>query len=81
MSHPRPELPHIDTDELLPTERSGLVVYWLREYSGWEYTTAEIAVFVGVTWDGAMMILCKLSRVLPLCQSLKGWSFPAKSNG
>jgi hypothetical protein len=66
----------IDVEDLLPTERVGMVVAWLYEHRGCEYTTATLAQFVGLQHHSTWLMLCKLSRVLPIRQSLTGWSVP-----
>jgi hypothetical protein len=51
-------------DELIPTERVGLVVWrlWHRR----SLTTVEIAELAGVTRAGAWTMMDKLSRKLPI---------------
>lgn len=51
-------------DELIPTERIGLVVWrlWHRR----ALTTVEIAELAGVTRAGAWAMMDKLSRKLPI---------------
>lgn len=51
-------------DELIPTERVGLVVWrlWHRR----SLTTVEIAELAGVTRAGAWVMMDKLSRKLPI---------------
>ena len=63
-----------ESDDLIPSERVGLIVFCLTENRGTEYTTAELAEMVHLQHQSVWAMLCKLSRVLPIRQSRTGWS-------
>ena len=59
-------------EELLACERAGLATYWLavcRE----RLTTGQLAERLGVTRQTALVLLHKLSRVLPIYQDDGKW--------
>lgn len=60
-------------EEVLPTERTGVIVYVLMSHRGQKFTTAQLAQRVGLTHNGAWRMLCKLSRKIPICQEIDGW--------
>lgn len=62
-------------DEFIPTERIALVVYLLAQ--GECFTTRQIANRVGITPDGASLLLRKASRVIPLAEYRGVWSLLA----
>jgi len=49
-----------------PSERVAVIVLALARGRG--LTTREAAELTGLTMQGAYVLLCRLSRVLPLCQ-------------
>ena len=51
--------------EFVAQERAAIVVYEIAA-NGTEMTTAEIARRVGVTHDGALKIMNRISRVVPI---------------
>ena len=53
-----------EADDLLPTERIGLVAWALA--IGETLTTQQIAERTGLTYGGAWALMQKLSRVLPI---------------
>jgi hypothetical protein len=59
--------------ETVTTERVGLVVFLLMESPGVKFTTAKLARRVQMQYGGMDKMLCKLSRVLPLCRDSDGW--------
>jgi len=59
MNNETPEL-----DELIPTERIGLVVYGLARAE--RLSTADVARMAGITSSGAYRMMSKLCRVLPI---------------
>jgi hypothetical protein len=59
--------------ETLPTERVGVVVYILTKNAGQKFTTAYFAKQTGLRHHSTWVLLCKLSRVLPIVQDLDGW--------
>lgn len=59
--------------ETLPTERTGMVVYTLMQYRGQKFTTAYFAELTGLKHHSTWVMLCKLSRLLPIRQDLEGW--------
>jgi hypothetical protein len=61
---------HRDT---ITTERVAIVVMELAMHRNREYTTVEIAQLAQMTTGGAWMMLTKLSRVLPIGQTTRGW--------
>lgn len=67
MSAPRPSI-----DDLIPTERIGIVAWRLAH--GEQLTVAQVAVTLGITWQGGQYILLKLSRVLPITERDGIWS-------
>lgn len=60
-------------DELLPTERAGMVVYILMANRGQKFTTAFFAQRVSLNHSGTWKLLCKLSRKIPIVQDIDGW--------
>ena len=50
--------------ELTPTERMALVTLWFC--AGERMKTAEVAMRLGLSAEGARLILTRLSRVIPL---------------
>jgi len=58
-------------DELIPTERIGLVVWQLWHQRA--LTTVEIAELAGVTRAGAWAMMDKLSRKLPIVLTNGTW--------
>jgi hypothetical protein len=61
----------LSEEELVTTERVGVVVYRLMR--GEAATTLEIATWTGLTRTGAWLMMEKLSRVLPLAQVEGRW--------
>lgn len=60
-------------NDTLPTERVGVVVYILTANRGVKFTTAFLAETVDLKHHSVWMMLCKLSRVLPIVQDIDGW--------
>lgn len=58
-------------DEFIPTERIALIVYLLSQ--GYRFTTSQAARRVGITTDGAALMLRKASRVIPICEEKGLW--------
>lgn len=56
-------------DELTSIERAVFVAWRMAE--GDEFTTAEVAVLVGLTWQGAYYLMTTASRILPIYQDDK----------
>jgi hypothetical protein len=54
----------IDRDRLTAHTRAALTTHWLRD--GRTFTTAELAVILGLTWEGASYLLSAVSLVLPI---------------
>ena len=50
--------------ELTPQDRAALVTYWLQQ--GHRFTSRDIAAAFGMTTNGARLMLCRISRVIPL---------------
>jgi hypothetical protein len=59
--------------DTLPTERVGLIVWTLMDNRGQRFTTAELARLTHLQHNSVWAMLAKLSRVLPIRQSLDGW--------
>ena len=57
--------------EPIVTERVAVIVWKIAQ--GQVYTTAEIAVICGLTWDGAYKLMCRVSRVLPIYLDNAQW--------
>ena len=51
-----------------PTERVAVIVLALAH--GRRLTTRQAAEITGLTLNGAFVLLCRISRVLPLCQDV-----------
>ena len=60
-------------DDVLPTERVGIVVYLLMTNRGRRFRVAELAELVSLTNQGMWAMLAKLSRRLPIAQDSDGW--------
>lgn len=59
-----------------PSERVALVVW--RMAQGDSLTTQQVAQLTGLTVNGAYLLLCRISRVLPLYQDEQlVWQFDA----
>jgi len=58
-------------DELTPQERAGLVVWHLAHGEG--VLTRDIAEMTGITRDGALKMMYRLSRRLPFYQDDDGF--------
>ncbi len=65
-----------DTDELITTERIGLVVYTLMRPRGRKHTTAKLSALAGIAHSSVWRMLDKLSRVIPVCRDVDGWFIP-----
>jgi hypothetical protein len=50
--------------EPIVTERVAIIVWQIAH--GKSFTTAEVAIICGMTWDGAHKLLCRVSRILPI---------------
>lgn len=59
--------------ENLPTERIGFLVWTLMDNRGKHFTTAELASLVGLRHNSVWAMMGKLSRVIPIHQTLQGW--------
>ena len=60
-------------EDLTPTQRVGLVVYWLMLQNGEPYTTAELAWYLGITWTATWKMLRKLTASVPIAETCDGW--------
>ena len=50
--------------DLSPQDRSALTTYFLQR--GYRFLTGELAEAFGMTTEGARVMLCNMSRVIPL---------------
>ena len=62
--------PEPQTEEYTSVERYGIVSWHLAH--GEEMRACEVAQLTGLTWEGAYELLCRLSRVIPICQDEHG---------
>jgi len=67
------DLTHLD---LTPQDRAALVVYIFE--TGGAFTTAEIAQAFGMSVRGALSMLTRLSRVVPLVRDNGMWGMMSK---
>lgn len=58
-------------EEYIPTERVGVVVWLLGR--GHKFTTLEVSRIAGITPRGALMMMDKLCRVLPMTRDGAIW--------
>jgi hypothetical protein len=67
-------------EELTVTERAAFIGWRLMVGDKW--TTQEVASLLGMSWQGAFMLLSRTSRILPISQDeFKRWSrIPEKSD-
>lgn len=49
-----------------PQEKAALVTWHLAHGEGMR--TVDVAAMTGLTWRSAYDLMCRLSRVLPICQ-------------
>lgn len=62
--------------DTLPTERVGIVVFLLMDNRGERFTTAELARAVSLQQGSIWLMLCKLSRKLPIIHEFDCWYIP-----
>lgn len=62
--------------DTIPTERIGLVVYLLMDERGRKFTTQELAAAVSLQQGSMWLMLCKLSRKLPIVHEFDRWYIP-----
>ena len=58
-------------EDYITTERVAIVVHPLT--LGRKFTTKEVAALTGISRQNAWAMLCKISRVLPLCYEDGYW--------
>ena len=58
------------TEEYTPQEKAALVAWHLAHGEGMR--TCEVVAMTGLTWRRAYELMCRLSRVIPICQDEAG---------
>ena len=58
-------------EDYTPQERAALVAWHLAHGEGMR--TADVEALTGLTWEGARVLMCKLSRVIPIMQVRGEW--------
>jgi hypothetical protein len=58
-------------DDLASQERAALVAWHLAH--GDAFRTREAAQMTGLSHSGALKLMCRLSRILPICQDNLGF--------
>ena len=62
-----------------PTERAAVVAFWL--VMGVPLTTRRIAQITGLSMTGALLLMYRISRVIPIFQDDKGiWQICPENN-
>ena len=55
-----------DDNDYTPQEKAALVAWHLAHGEGMR--TADVQALTGLSWRGAYNLMCRLSRVLPICR-------------
>ena len=58
-------------EDYTPQEKAALVAWHLAHGEGMR--TADVEALTGLTWEGARVLMCKLSRVIPIMQVRGRW--------